>query len=57
MEKIPTGLSLMCSDNEETHQDLKLLEEIQDTKKGGIHAFHKLPVIISSICHVTLDSI
>lgn len=46
----------MCSDNEEIHLDVKL-QEIQDMKKGGIQALHELGVIVSSICHDTLDNI
>lgn len=53
MEKIPVDLNL--SDNEEIHLDGKL-QEIQGTKKGSIHAFCDLGVIVSSIYHDTLDS-
>jgi len=49
------GLNLMCSDNEEIHLHVKL-QEIQGIKKGGIHAFYELGVIVSSICHDTLDN-
>lgn len=49
------GLNLTCSDNEEIHLDVKL-QEIQDIKKGSIHAFCDLGVIVSSIYHDTLDS-
>lgn len=50
------GLNLMCSDNEEIHLNVKL-QEIQGIKKGGICAFYELGVIVSSICHDTLDNL
>lgn len=46
----------MCSDNEEIHLAVKL-EEIQGIKKGGIHAFYELGVIVPSICHDSLDKV
>lgn len=45
----------MCSDNAETHPDVKL-QEIQAIKKEGIHAFHELEAIVSSICQDILDN-
>lgn len=54
--KIPRGLNLMCSDNEEIHLHVKL-QEIQGIKKGGIHGFYELGVTVASSCCDTLDNI